>query len=246
MTLYELGILYLFSGSHHGATIHNRARLLLGDLFQWLGVTGYYLPGLMVVAVLLAWHIVRKDPWRIDGLLLVGMFGEALALAMPLVAFTKVLAIEGVTASATSTAASTMTGVFTSGTASGAISGVTSTATGGSAWQAALVFSFGAGVYEELLFRLVAIAALHLFLVDYLALPEHIGEWAAVTLPILAFAWYHFDARANPFSFGKCFFYLVAGGYFTAVYLLRGFGVAAGCHALFDVMVVLLNWEQGT
>ncbi len=217
---YELGVLYLSSTAWGGADVHNRARLLLSVFFEWFGVTGYYLPGVIVVAVLLSWHFVRKDPWKVDAVLYPAMLAEALALALPLLAFSKVLALEGVTASSPGVGAA-----------------------GG--WQGDLVFSVGAGVYEEMLFRLILIAALHLFLVDYLALPEQVGEWLAVGLPVLAFVWYHFDERTNPFTIGRSFFYLVAGAYFTAIYLLRGIGIAAGCHALFDVAVVMLNWRVG-
>ena len=106
-------------------------------------------------------------------------------------------------------------------------------------WQAQLVFSIGAGIYEELLFRLIGIALLHMLLVDALALPHATGAIAAIVITSLGFAAYHFSSQ-NPFQLGKCFFYTVAGIYFAVVYLLRGFGIVAGTHALYDVMVVLL------
>jgi hypothetical protein len=39
---------------------------------------------------------------------------------------------------------------------------------------------------------------------------------------------------------GLALFYLGSGAYFSVVYLLRGFGVVAATHALYDVAVVLL------
>jgi hypothetical protein len=35
-------------------------------------------------------------------------------------------------------------------------------------------------------------------------------------------------------------FYLASGAYFSMVYILRGFGIVAATHAVYDVFVVLL------
>ena len=110
-------------------------------------------------------------------------------------------------------------------------------------WQAMLIFSIGAGIYEELLFRLIGIAVLHMILVDVLVFNEKLGAVAAIALSAMAFALYHFS-EDNPFTWSKCLFYSGAGVYFAAVYVLRGFGIVAGTHAVYDVIVVLLQVSQ--
>jgi len=69
-------------------------------------------------------------------------------------------------------------------------------------WQAGMVFSIGAGIYEELLFRLIGIALLHMLFVDFLALPEKVGGAAAIGVSAVAFAMYHFNETSNPFTLG--------------------------------------------
>ena len=112
-------------------------------------------------------------------------------------------------------------------------------------WQAQLVFSIGAGIYEELLFRLIVIAVVHTVLVDMLAMSQWVGAIGAVAVSAVAFAFYHFGPN-NPFDWGKCLFFTAAGIYFAAVYLLRGFGIVAGTHALYDLMVVTMSMTHDT
>ena len=46
-----------------------------------------------------------------------------------------------------------------------------------------------------------------------------------------------FAASGLPFSWKNFFFHTLCGIYFGTVYVLRGFGIAAGSHALYDVLV---------
>jgi membrane protease YdiL (CAAX protease family) len=110
-------------------------------------------------------------------------------------------------------------------------------------WPAQMVYSVGAGIYEELLFRLIAIALIHMFLVDALALPQQTGAFGAIAVSATFFALYHFSPR-NPFDFTRFVFYSAAGVYFAAIYLLRGFGIVAGTHAMYDILVVVLQMVQ--
>lgn len=221
--LYELGTLIYATDRAQGTVRYIYARSLLRDFFEWFGVTGYYLPGLIVVVVLLTWHLAKRAPWRFEPRLYGVMWVESLLLALPLFVFMlalfrqpapqwMVLARDGGMGQATP-------------------------------WQAQMVFSIGAGIYEELLFRLIAIALLHMVLVDVLALPKEVGAAGAIGLSALAFALYHFSDR-NPFDLGKCLFYTGAGIYLAGVYVLRGFGIVAGTHALYDVLVVCLQLAQ--
>lgn len=217
VVLYEAGTLLFVSDPSHGVTRWIYARSLLQDFFELFGVSGYYLPGLIVVAVLVSWHLMRRDPWIFRPRLYFVMGAESLILAVPLYVFALILFREPV--------AQMVLQAGDSGAASG--------------WRAQLVLSVGAGIYEELLFRLIGIALLHALLVDLLALPEHVGAIGAIVGSALAFAIYHFS-DSNPFVWRMGLFYAGSGVYLAGVYVLRGFGVVAGTHALYDVMLVVL------
>jgi len=201
------------------------AESLLDRFFQLFGVTGFHLPAIIAVVVLFCLHLVRRDPWRPEPKLYLVMWVETLGWALPLFVFAMVLVREIPAAGAVPLAQAVP------------IDGVPN-------WQAGMVFSIGAGVYEELLFRLIGIALLHFLFVDVLALPEKFGGAAAVGVSAVAFAMYHFTA-ANPFSLGKFAFYMLAGVYFALIYVMRGFGIVAGAHALYDMMVVGNNFRIG-
>ncbi len=217
---YELGLM-AYGTDQIGLVARDiYARRLLYDFLEWFGISGYYLPGLVVVVVLLSMHVVRRDVWRLEPRLYGYMGVESLLLAMPLFVFSLVFfRVE---------AAQVVAG--------GAAGGLEAAA----GWPSRLVFSFGAGIYEELLFRLIALAALHALLVDFLRLSDNWGIGLSVAVSAALFGIYHFSAQ-NPFGWEKFFFYALAGVYFAALYLARGFGIAAGTHALYDVLVVLFQ-----
>ncbi len=209
---------------HTIQTIHIKARLWLMSFFEWFGVGGFFLPGLVMVGAMLGWHVMRGDAWEVEPRLYVGMALESVLLALPLFVFGLVL--------------SPVPHPGYSLAALARLSGADGLTAGGLPWQAEFVFSIGAGIYEELLFRLILIAAVHALLVDWLALPDVWGSVAAMAVSAVAFALYHFS-RGNPFAWDLFGYYTVAGAYLACVYVWRGIGVAAGTHAFYDILVVL-------
>jgi membrane protease YdiL (CAAX protease family) len=220
VVLYEVGTL-LYVRESFGQVPHILAHKMLRQFFEAIGVGdgAFYLPGLIVVVVLLSLHVARKDRWRFEPAIYPWMAVESLVLSLPL--FVMMLVGFG-----TTTAWRLM-----------------ASAHEGTSWQTLMVYSVGAGIYEELLFRLIGIALLHMIFADLLALPQQIGAAAAVIGTAVLFALYHFGP-GNPFHWGRFTFYSLAGAYFAVVYLLRGFGIVAGTHAMYDVLVVLLQVTQ--
>jgi hypothetical protein len=103
------------------------------------------------------------------------------------------------------------------------------------------VLSFvGAGVYEELLFRLVLFTALVWFLQRVELVPRAAVLAGALASALLFSAAHHVGAFGEPFDGYRFLFRTLAGVYFAFVYQLRGFGVAVGGHACYDVMVGML------
>jgi hypothetical protein len=95
----------------------------------------------------------------------------------------------------------------------------------------------GAGIYEEVLFRLGLFGGLCLLL-RAIRLPRLIAVFLAAAAGAAGFAAAHhlgpYGEPMQPYVFA---FRAVAGLYFTALFVGRGFGVAVGAHAGYDVLV---------
>ena len=108
-------------------------------------------------------------------------------------------------------------------------------------WPTRLMVSVGAGLYEELLFRvllvsLLASAGMHLLGLRAVTA----GVWAAVGGAAVFSAFHYlgpFGDRLELYSFT---FRFVAGLFFSGLYLLRGFGITAWTHALYDVFLLVI------
>ena len=101
-----------------------------------------------------------------------------------------------------------------------------------------LFVSAGAGLHEELVFRLVGIGGVARLLLGV--------EWRRQTGRLLAIVFVSaivFSAVhhvVEPFRFSVFLFRTFAGLVFAALYLGRGFAVAAWTHALYDVWVIVV------
>jgi Type II CAAX prenyl endopeptidase Rce1-like len=103
---------------------------------------------------------------------------------------------------------------------------------------AAQVVTFvGAGIYEEVLFRLCLFTLVRLVLRAVL-LPGVIATPVAAVFAAGVFvAAHHMGDHGEPLVPAVVAFRMAAGLYFTALYVTRGFGVAVGAHAGYDVLV---------
>lgn len=100
-----------------------------------------------------------------------------------------------------------------------------------------LVRYVGAGIYEEVLFRLMLFSTLAL-LFKFSLLPNLITIPLAATAGALLFAAaHHIGPHGEPMNLERFAFRVVAGLLFTALYQFRGFGVAVGTHAGYDILV---------
>jgi len=95
----------------------------------------------------------------------------------------------------------------------------------------------GAGIYEELLFRLILLGLLAWTLRKAGAGPR----WSmivAVLLSSLLFAAAHYvGPYGEPLQWPSFLFRTLAGLLFAVVFLYRGFGIAAGSHAAYDILL---------
>lgn len=100
-----------------------------------------------------------------------------------------------------------------------------------------LVSYLGAGLYEEWMFRLAAIPLLVAVLL-WTKIPATAAVALAIFLSSLGFSAAHYVGQfADPFTWSSFLFRFAAGVYFSLLYQSRGYGIAAGSHALYDVLV---------
>jgi hypothetical protein len=102
-----------------------------------------------------------------------------------------------------------------------------------------LLTLFGAGIYEELLFRFGLFTGVY-FLFRLMFLPRFIAIPLASLFCALLFSLaHHVGPWGEAWRLDYFLFRAVAGLYFTALYLVRGLGVAVGAHVAYDLLIGL-------
>ncbi len=205
LLLYELGTGWLLTDAEEKFEIRVLAFNYLRGFLSFFGATAHYLPAMAVVGILLAWHMARKDPWRLRPLAVSTMACESILLAIPLLVLGMLQSTYLPLAAAD--------GAATRG----------------------VVLAFGAGIYEELLFRLVGLTLLNVLFVDLLRIKRPVAIGLMVLISAMAFSAYHYlTPAAPPVRMTVFIFRTLAGGYFAVLFICRGFGVTAGCHIAYD------------
>jgi membrane protease YdiL (CAAX protease family) len=202
LIIYEVGVLWL------GVT-PNGADDLMRRLLELFGFSRHLLlPGL-IVAILLGWQYLSRQPWRFSAGTLPGMAAEAIALGLcvRMIAFAQnsVVAL-----------------------------GI------GEKIQSAVGY-LGAGIYEELLFRLILLSLL-IWLFRRGGASPRVSMIVAVALSSLIFSAAHHVGPYGewPIHWSHFIFRALAGVFFSVVYVYRGFGIAAGSHAAYDILAGML------
>lgn len=229
VALYELGSIWLWSSSVSddlpGYKI--RAHHLLEQAIRIFGVSGVYLPGILVVLVLLAWHIASGHRWKVRLTTILGMAIESVAWCVPLLVLSVI--------------ATDLLGLGQAA-AGFQVEGEAVSGTGEHLWRVRLLVAIGAGVYEELLFRLLGLTAIAWLLCRGGQLKRSTASAIAVGLTAILFALYHDLSMAGDApSWGYIAYFMILGGAFGVLYLFRGFGIVVAAHALLDA-VLLLWW----
>jgi hypothetical protein len=226
LLVYEAGVIWM--GGENPLMVRNGADAWMRTALDAAGVPfGFVLP-VLVVVVLLVWHYRAKHPWKVSGETLLGMFAESLLFAFLLIVAGQLqnLAFEKLghpeIPLAVRAAASKSSGLIGGESAAKAVTYV------------------GAGIYEEVLFRL---CLLPLCFGTFRLLKLNV-TWAAVMAVVctsLTFAIaHHVGPTGEAFRLFPFAFRLLAGLFFAAIFVLRGFGITVGTHAAYDLLVGLL------
>lgn len=216
LVAYEWG-LWHFGHSPHD---QNAADYWMRTVLAGLGFTQYFLLPLLVVSALLAWHHLTRKPWRIHWAVLPVMLVECIVLALVLLATARLL------------------GAIWDGWEAAALETAPWSAASGAARR--LVGCVGAGVHEELLFRLILLP-LTAGLLRLVGFSPVVSFAAAAVVSGLLFSAAHHLPGGEPFQAYRFTFRAIAGCLFAALFLLRGLGIAVGAHAVYDILVFGLS-----
>jgi membrane protease YdiL (CAAX protease family) len=102
-----------------------------------------------------------------------------------------------------------------------------------------LVMSAGAGLYEEVVFRLFLMGGLFLLAHKVIGLPRMLGAILAVLASSVIFSAVHHISE--PFTMSAFTFRIFAGLLFAIIFQVRGLAVAAYTHFLYDVYVMVFR-----
>ncbi|MGH7690678.1 MAG: CPBP family intramembrane glutamic endopeptidase [Gemmatimonadaceae bacterium] len=202
------------------AQIRNGADVLLHQLsYALLGPWGP--PALMAAVMLVCVVLVRRDLKRGGGLRLgtfALMFAESAALSL---AFGLVVGM----------ATAELLGQLRA-LSMGPIQNMDATTR--------LMLSLGAGLYEELVFRVLLVGGLAFGARVVLGMGRVTAGIGATIIGALAFSAFHYiGPYGEPLQLQSFVFRAISGVVFSALYLTRGFGITAWTHALYDIGVLL-------
>src|SRR5213594_2266321 len=211
--------------AHGERSIRNGADVILQALFT--AVAGAWGPPIFMLCLIGAglWLVtrdMRAHGSRHRGGVFVAMLGESIALAL-------------------------ICGFVVGSVTSGVVGMLQTLALPGGAghemdWWTRLMLSLGAGIYEELLFRVLLVGALAAAARGLLGWRPMTAGVAATVAGAAIFSAFHYigpySDRLQVYSF---VFRMVAGLFFSGLYLARGFGITAWTHALYDVLLLVMQ-----
>ncbi|HEU4453094.1 MAG TPA: CPBP family glutamic-type intramembrane protease [Longimicrobiaceae bacterium] len=100
-----------------------------------------------------------------------------------------------------------------------------------------VVLSLGAGVYEEIVFRVLLVGGLFA-LFRSSGISRRTAAMFAALLAALVFSGFHYiGPYGDQWAAGSFVFRFLAGLAFSVLFLVRGFGITAWTHALYDVFI---------
>ncbi len=218
--LYELGIIVMLS-SDSGYRVINGADDLIRKMLSVVGIHGTFVSVAVVGVAFAIWEWRRKAGWKLEAHFIGWLWAECMLYALFLLV---------------------IPGQFLAAAGGGGGAGPE-----GMGLFELIVLSCGAGVYEELVFRLILVGLLALFLRHVVHLDRVRAGIVAVIVGSLIFSAFHYKGLlgtsfGDPFAPGTAAFWhsfvfrAAAGAFFSVLYYFRSFGVAVGTHALYDVM----------
>jgi hypothetical protein len=191
------------------------AHELINRFLRVFGDFALYLPGIVLIGTLLLMKFHRGDAWAIRLGTLPLMAVESVVWAIPMLVIAALLSTPPAVAVSSAEPLASLP------------------------LLSRIALSIGAGLYEELLFRLLLVSAGAMALRSIFRLSDTLAAGLAIAAAALAFTFYH--QPGDPATLiARRLLYFVAGCFLGLVFVLRGFGIVVGAHAVYDLCVLVL------
>jgi len=261
IVFYEIGSIFINTDVLDQSQVRVVAFVWLQNLLEYIGAgsrLAWAAPPLAVVVILTALQLVSRKRWYFGINDIWPMAVECILLAAPLIVLSLFLSSPaqpkgGVVqqqysaAQAQSQAIPNSSLVAVVDLSSSAADTAGSTLKGKSL-LADIVTGIGAGIYEELIFRLILICALMLLFQDILRFNHNNSIILSVFVSAALFSAHHHIVFVNgqlsasaPFNWTEFGFRTVAGIYFAVLFAIRGFAITAGTHTFYDIIATVIN-----
>src|SRR3972149_930631 len=261
IVFYEIGSIFINTDVLDQSQVRVVAFVWLQNLLEYIGAgsrMAWAAPPLAVVVILTALQLVSRKRWYFGINDIWPMAVECILLAAPLIVLSLFLSSPaqpkgGVVqqqysaAQAQSQAIPNSSLVAVVDLSSSAADTAGSTLKGKSL-LADIVTGIGAGIYEELIFRLILICALMLLFQDILRFNHNNSIILSVFVSAALFRAHHHIVFVNgqlsasaPFNWTEFGFRTVAGSYFAVLFAIRGFAITAGTHTFYDIIATVIN-----
>jgi Type II CAAX prenyl endopeptidase Rce1-like len=221
LVTYEIGVGLVSVGAHE--TARNGADHWMRTGLRLAGFEHPLLLPTIVVGLLAGWHVIGHFRWKPSTPTLFGMLAESVLFGVCLVVLGQLQDLAFRSHPGTvARAAHSAVPLSQPGTLPRVISYV------------------GAGVYEEVLFRLCLIPVIYGLLRSVL-IPRKMAVVLTVLATSLLFSAAHYvGPAADQFTMFSFTFRALAGVFFAALFVFRGFGITVGSHAAYDLLVGIL------
>jgi hypothetical protein len=257
---YELGTFGFNTDILNQSQIRVVAFVWLQNLLESIGFGGKFAwaaPPLAVIVILTAMQITSRKQWRLWLGDILPMAVECVLLAVPLIVLTLFLTSSPEAESNVSNFENSSIHIRINGPLSCSseanprlLSATEQPSRDGQGQPllANIITGIGAGIYEELVFRLILICILMLLLQDVLGLSHTNSIVLSVLISAALFsAHHHIDFISgqpnaiDPFNWTRFAFRTIAGIYFAILFAFRGFGITAGTHAFYNIIAVSIT-----
>ena len=207
--IYELGV--LFSSTTEMVSMRNGADALMRQILSALGMHGFYWMGAIFFIGFLIVYLFQKQYWNdieIESKYLILMMFESVIWSIGLYFF--------------------MSNVYV----------LLMTPSGAFIIQQ-VILAVGAGIYEEFLFRVLLIAGIAGIMGFIFQWNEVLKNWIAMIIAAGVFSSFHFIGEfGDYFSFNIFMVRFFAGIMLGALYFMRGFGITAWAHSIYDLIIL--------